>query len=121
MPAAGYGEGGTLQYVVNVDGRSILFIGTANFIDGELSGEHPDVVVLATGLRNKIPDYTCSILKAVGYPKTVLTNHFDDFGEPLTPHKPLGEPDLDAFANEVHACSPETRVIVPSHLESFAL
>lgn len=125
MAASGYGEGGTLQYVVKVDGRTILFIGTANFIDGELSGERPDVVVLATGLRSRIPDYTCRILTAVGRPRTVLTNHFDDFGAPLAPHTPLGDAadraDLDAFAAEVHGCAPDTRVIVPSHLESFAL
>ncbi len=125
MSASGYGEGGTLQYVVRVDGRTVLFVGTANFIEGELSGERPDVVVLATGLRSKIPDYTCRVLTAVGRPRMVLANHFDDFGAPLAPHSPLGDADtradLDAFEKEVHACAPETRVIVPSHLESFEL
>ncbi len=125
MAASGYGEGGTLQYVVRVDGRTVLFIGTANIIDGELSGEHPDVVVMATGLRSKIPDYTCRVLTAVGKPRTVLANHFDDFGAKLTPHAPLGDAEdranLDAFANEVHACAPDTKVVVPSHLESFEL
>lgn len=125
MPASGYGEGGTLQYVVRVDGRTVLFIGTANVIDGELSGERADVVVMATGLRGKIPGYTCRILRAVGHPHTVLANHFDDFGAPLTPHAPLGDADdradLDAFASEVHECAPDTKVIVPSHLEQFAL
>ncbi len=125
MAAPGYGEGGTLQYVVRVDGRTVLFIGTANVIDGELSGERPDVVVLATGLRSKVPDYTCRVLTALGKPRMVLANHFDDFGAKLTPHAPLGDAedraDLNEFAKEVHACAPDTRVVVPSHLESFEL
>ncbi|APR80845.1 Hypothetical protein A7982_06192 [Minicystis rosea] len=36
-------EGGTLQYLVGVRERSILFIGSANFIESELVGLRPDV------------------------------------------------------------------------------
>lgn len=124
MPASGYAEGGTLQYLVEVDGRSVLFIGTANFIEQGLRGIHPDVAVVAVGLREKVPDYTCRLMLALGMPALVLPNHFDAFHEPLRPPTALDEStraDLDAFAAEVHGCSPKTRVVVPTPLQPMEL
>ena len=125
MRSGDYGEGSTLHYVVHVQGRTVLFISSANYIEAELANVRPDVLVVATGLREAIPDYTCRLVNALGHPKLVLANHFDNFGTPLTPHKNTlsddARHDLDAFANEVHACSPDSKVIVPSHLEAFSL
>jgi L-ascorbate metabolism protein UlaG (beta-lactamase superfamily) len=123
MKADGYGEGGTLQYLVTVGGKSVLFIDTANLIDGELDGLRPDVAVIATGLREKIPDYACRLMRALGRPPLVLTNHFDAWREPLGPKQADigddGRADLAKFADEVHVCAPSTRVVVPTHLEPF--
>jgi L-ascorbate metabolism protein UlaG (beta-lactamase superfamily) len=110
-----FGEGGTFAYLVRVAGHEVLLLSTANFIERELDGLRPDIAVIATGLREEIHDYTCRLLRAIGYPPLVYVNHFDDWQRP-----PVDEPpsdDLNAFVAEVAACSPDTRVIIPEHFE----
>lgn len=125
MTADGYGEGGTLQFFVTTGGRKVLFIGTANFIEAELEGLRPDVAIVATGLRAKIPDYTCRLMRVLGKPPLVLTNHFDAHWEPLGEKQmdigDAGRASLAAFAEEVHACAPATQVTVPQHFVTISL
>ena len=124
MAMSAYGEGGTLQYDVRVDDREIYFVGTANFLAPEVVGMHPDVAVIAVGLREKIPDYTCTLMRALGKPPVVVANHFDDFKKPLAESRSLSadtRADLDAFAREVHACAKDTRVVVPVPLEEMTV
>ncbi|MEO8797984.1 MAG: MBL fold metallo-hydrolase [Polyangiaceae bacterium] len=125
LHANDYGEGGTLDYLVTVEGHSVLFISSANFIEREISGQHPDVAVIAVGLREKIPEYTCRLMHALGNPHTVLADHFDAFWNPIgSKEMDIGEAaqkSLAAFANEVHACSPDTNVIVPRQAQKFPL
>jgi L-ascorbate metabolism protein UlaG (beta-lactamase superfamily) len=106
MAADAYGEGGTLQYLVRVEGRTILFIGTANFIEREIEGLRPDVAIVAVGLREKIPDYSCRVMRAIGKPRLVLTNHFDAHWKPLGPEQ-MGAPD--------------TKVVIPVHLQPMPI
>ena len=125
MSADGYAEGGTLQYLVRVEGRTLLFIGTANFVETELEGLRPDVAVVAVGLREKIRDYSCRLMRTLGQPPLVLTNHFDAFSEPLGPKQmdigDDGRASLARFAEEIHACAPATKVVVPDHLRPIAI
>jgi L-ascorbate metabolism protein UlaG (beta-lactamase superfamily) len=125
MSADAYVEGGTLQYLVRAEGRSILFIGTANFVEAELRGVHPDIAVVAVGLREKIPEYSCRLMRTLGEPRLVFANHFDALWEPLGPKEmAIGEEartSLSRFPGEIHACSPGTKVIVPDHLQPMPL
>jgi L-ascorbate metabolism protein UlaG (beta-lactamase superfamily) len=125
MPASAYAEGGTLDYLVRVEQRTVLFVGSANFIESELTGLRPDVAVLATGLREKIPDYSCRLMRALGRPRLVLTDHFDAHWKPLGPEQmSLGDDaraSLARFADEIHACAPETRVVIPTHLQPISI
>jgi L-ascorbate metabolism protein UlaG (beta-lactamase superfamily) len=109
-------EGGTLAYLARLGGHEVLFLDTANFIERELEGLRPDVVIVATGLRAEIHDYTCRLMRALGKPPLVFANHFDEWTEPTRPTRDLPDEtksDLARFADEVHACSPTTRVVVP--------
>jgi hypothetical protein len=110
---------------VQIDRRTILFIGTANFIESELEGLRPDVAVIATGLREKIPDYSCRLMRVLGSPKLVLTNHFDAHWAPLGPKQmeigDAGKASLAKFADEIHACAQATRVVVPTHFAETTL
>jgi len=122
MPMQGYGEGGTFHYLVRLGGHEVLFIGSANFIERELQGLRPDVAVVATGLRDEIHDYTRRLMGALGAPPLVLANHFDDWRAPLgTPLSAGRLADLQAFAREVRACAPATRVLVPVPLQPIGL
>jgi len=125
LRARDYEEGNTLQYFVRVNGHALYFVGTANLVDAAVSGMHPDVAIVATGLRHKVPDYTCRLLRALGFPARVVANHFDAWQEPLVPGdmplQPETAADLEAFEAEVHACAPNTRVQVPVHLQPIPL
>lgn len=125
MAAKGYAEGGTLQYLVRFEGRSVLFIGTANLVDRELDGLRPDVAVIAVGLSEKIPDYACRLMRALGRPPLVLTNHFDAHWAPLGPEQmdisDEGRAHLATFAEEIHACAPDTKVVVPVHFQPISI
>jgi L-ascorbate metabolism protein UlaG (beta-lactamase superfamily) len=110
-----YTDGGTFDYLVRVGGHEVFVSSTANFIERELVGVHPDIAIIATGLRGEITDYTCRLMRLLGNPPVVYPTHFDDWKAP-----PKDEPldvDLAAFIREVHACSPRTQVIVPKHFE----
>lgn len=127
LPLSGkaYGEGGTLAYFVTVNQRSVLFLDTANFIESALAGHHPDIAVIATGLREKVPDYTCRLMRVLENPKLVLPTHFDAHYEPLaderTPIAPAQLAEVAKFEQEVRACSPETRVVVPTRFAPLTL
>lgn len=110
-----YEEGGTFDYLVRVGGHEIFVSTTANFIERELVGLHPDVAIIAPGLRQEIYDYTCRLVTLLGKPPVVYATHFDNWRGP-----PVDEPpdeDTQAFVDEVHACSPATRVVIPRHFE----
>ncbi|MBF6172310.1 MBL fold metallo-hydrolase [Nocardia blacklockiae] len=110
-------EGGTLAYQVTGGGVSMLNFGGSNYIESEIAGLRPDVLMLPTG-GAKVRDYAARLLRAVGNPRFVLPTHWDDFDHPL------GEPARDAGGLEplrgaVAAASPDSRFVVLAHLESF--
>lgn len=114
-----YEEGGTFDYLVRVGGHEIFVSTTANFIERELVGLHPDVAIIAPGLRHEIHDYTCRLMTLLGKPPVVYATHFDNWRGP-----PVDEPpdaDTQAFVEEVRACSPATRVVIPRHFERMQL
>ena len=119
MPWSAYIEGGTFGYLFRLAGREILVLDTANFIERELEGLRPDIAIIAPGLREKIHDYTCRLLHALGDPPIVIATHFDDWRGP-----PVDGPmaaDLTKFVVEVRQCSPRTRLIIPHHFEAMTL
>lgn len=104
----------TFAFLVRLGGRKILVLDTANYIERELEGLLPDVAIVAPGGREKVHDYSCRLLRALGSPPRILATHFDDFFKP--PETPLSgedQADLSSFAAEVRTCSPGTEVTVP--------
>jgi L-ascorbate metabolism protein UlaG (beta-lactamase superfamily) len=112
--AAG-GDVATVAYLLRLDGAQVLVFDTANFDERALDGVHPDVAIVATGLRHRIHDYTCRLMRVLGAPRVVLPTHFDDFrAPPGTALDADAHADLDAFARELHTCAPATRLVVPT-------
>jgi L-ascorbate metabolism protein UlaG (beta-lactamase superfamily) len=118
MPQAGYKAGGTFGYLFRIAGHEVLVLDTANFIERELDGLRPDVAIVAPGARQEIHDYACRLMHALGAPPVVIATHFDAWTKPLADDTTLADDtrrDLAAFADEIHACAPATRVIIPEH------
>lgn len=117
LPGAGYAEGGTFAYLIRLGGHEVLFLSTANFIERELTGLRPDIAIVATGLRQEVHDYSCRLIRALGEPPLIYANHFDDWRGPPVDQEPNA--DLQAFVQEVSACSPGTQVVIPRHFVAY--
>jgi L-ascorbate metabolism protein UlaG (beta-lactamase superfamily) len=108
------GDVDTFAFLIRLNGHELLVFDTANFIERELQGLRPDVVVVATPIREKVHRYTCRLLQTLGSPARVLPAHFDDFA--LPPETPLSQgnaADLTLFVDEVRSCSPGSTVTIP--------
>ena len=117
MTVDDYQDGGTLAYLIRLGGHEVVVLDTANFIERELAGIHPDIAIIAPRLGDTIHDYTCRLLHVLGDPPIVLPTHFDDWkGAPVD--GPANQ--LDDFIAEVHRCSPASRVVVPRHFARFS-
>ena len=115
-------EGGTLAYLIRFHGHQILAFGGMNYIEREIAGLNPDVVLVGAGnSRKEIYDYSGRLMRALGNPAIVIPTHWDNF---LAPYGASQQPALDAlqsFAQEIAAASPKTRVIIPKYFEPIVL
>ncbi len=110
-------EGGTLSYEVSGGGVSVLNFGGSNYVESELAGLHPDVLLMPVG-GGKIVDYAARLLRTVGYPRYVVPTHWDDFDHPLLePGRDFGG--LTPLREVVAKASPSSRFVVVDHLQTF--
>ncbi|MEU7526848.1 MBL fold metallo-hydrolase [Saccharothrix sp. NPDC042600] len=115
-------EGGTLAYLVDVGGFSVLFLsGTANFIEREVAGLRPDVLVLGMSGHANVFDYTARALRATR-PRVVVPSHHDDMVTQLDDPKlpPRGNPAAAAeLADTARRIGLATRVLDPEILRWY--
>jgi len=115
-------EGGTLVYLIRFQGHEILAFGGMNYIEREMQGLRPDVVLVGAGTsRKEIHDYTGRLMRALSFPPLVMPTHWDNF---LAPYDASQQPAIDAvqsFVKEVAEASPKTKVIVPKYFEAIPL
>jgi L-ascorbate metabolism protein UlaG (beta-lactamase superfamily) len=115
-------EGGTLAYLIRFHGHQILAFGGMNYIEREIEGLTPDVVLVgASRARQEIYDYTGRLMRDLHFPSLVLPTHWDNF---VAPYEASQQPAIDAlqsFIQEVAAASPKTKVIVPKYFDPIPL
>lgn len=115
-------EGGTLAYLIRFHGHQILAFGGMNYIERELAGLDPDVVLVgAAGSRKEIYDYAGRLMRTLHDPPLVLPTHWDNF---LVPYEASQQPALDAlqsFIREITTASPRTKVVIPKYFEPIQL
>ncbi|WP_328450512.1 MBL fold metallo-hydrolase [Amycolatopsis sp. NBC_00438] len=110
-------EGGTLAYQVTGGGASVLDFGGSNYVESELAGLRPDVVLVPVG-GAKVTQYVPRLLRTLGNPRYVAATHWDDFDLPLGQAKdPNGG--LEILRKAVTAASPASEFVVLDHLGSF--
>lgn len=114
-----YAEGRDFAYLIRFDGHEILTFGSANYIERELDGLRPEVVLVGVPGREQIHDYTARLMHVLGNPPLVLPTHFDNHLEAIGRAGTIGN--LPGFIDEVRAASPTTRVIVPKYFEPIEL
>lgn len=115
-------EGGTLAYLIRFGGHQILAFGGMNYVEREIAGLQPDVVLVgAAASRKEIYDYAGRLMRALHNPPLVLPTHWDNF---LVPYEASQQPALDAlqsFVAEIKSASPQTRLIVPKYFQPIPL
>jgi L-ascorbate metabolism protein UlaG (beta-lactamase superfamily) len=117
-----YVEGGTLAYLIRLNGVEVLAFGSMNYIERELEGLRPDVALIgAMPERREIYQYTARLLRALGDPPLVLPTHWDRFNVPYSTSQQPAIERLQSFLAEVKVASPSTRVIVPEYFQPIVV
>lgn len=112
-------EGGSLAYLLRIAGRTIFIMGSMNYIEREVTGLHPDVALIGAGeSRNENYDYAGRLMRALGNPSTVFPTHWDSYGS-KTEEQALQN--AREFANEIHAISPGTKVVIPEYFKPITI
>jgi L-ascorbate metabolism protein UlaG (beta-lactamase superfamily) len=115
-------EGGTLAYLVRFHAHQILVFGGMNYIEREIEGLRPDVVLAGAGAsRTEIFDYTGRLMRDLGFPPLVLPTHWDNFLVPYEVSQQDSVQALQSFVREVKAASSKTTVIVPKYFQTIPL
>jgi L-ascorbate metabolism protein UlaG (beta-lactamase superfamily) len=116
-----YVEGGTLAYLIRLNGVEVLAFGSMNYIEREVEGLRPDVALIgAMPERREIYQYTARLLRALD-PPLVLPTHWDRFNVPYSTSQQPAIERLQSFLAEVKAASPSTRVIVPEYFQPITV
>lgn len=116
-------EGGSLMFLARFARHQVLTMGSMNFVERELEGLDPDILLAGVnqsqlGLYN----YNERLLKVTGYPGVVIPTHWDNFRLPYGFSQQASvDLKLLPFKEDVGRLSPETRVIIPTHLGTINL
>lgn len=116
-------EGGSLMFLLRLDSHSILTAGSMNFIEKEIQGLTPDIILPGVNFsRLEIYNYTERLLKCTGFPKIVIPAHWDNYRVPYgySQEKAINDK-IKPFMEEVKAASPDSEVLIPVHLETITL
>jgi L-ascorbate metabolism protein UlaG (beta-lactamase superfamily) len=115
-------EGGTLAYLIRFHGHQILAFGGMNYIEREIEGLQPDVVLVgAAGSRKENYDYSGRLMRALHFPALVLPTHWDNFTAPYGASQQSSIDALQSFIDDIKAASPKTKVITPKYFEAIPL
>ncbi len=116
-------EGGSLQFLARFAKHEVMTMGSMNFLERELEGIHPDVLLAGiNGSRLGLYKYDERLAKVTGYPPVVIPTHWDNFRVPYGYSQEANiQRNLVPFADKMKSLSPETRVILPVHLEPIVL
>ena len=117
-----YVQGGTLAYLIRLNGVTVLAFGSMNYIEREVEGLRPDAVLIgAMPERRKVYQYTARLLRGLGEPPLVLPTHWDRFNVPYSTSQQPAIERLQSFLAEVRDASPHTRVVVPQYFQPIVV
>ena len=116
-------EGGSLMFLARFATHEVLTMGSMNFVERELEGIHPDILLAGVnGSRLGLFDYDARLIRVTGNPPIVIPTHWDNFRLPYGYSQEGGvERNLVPFVDTLAEIAPETRVILPVHLEPIVL
>ncbi len=116
-------EGGSLMFLARFDHHDVLTMGSMNFVERELEGIHPDILLAGVnGSRLGLYNYDERLLKVTGNPPIIIPTHWDNFRLPYGFSQEAGVArNIVPFIGAVAAISPNSRVITPTHLKTIVI
>ena len=116
-------EGGSLMFLARFTRHEVLTMGSMNFVERELEGIHPDILLAGiNGSRLGLYKYDERLLKVTGQPPVVIPTHWDNFTWPYDYSQQVNvDEKLVPFRRTAARVSPGSRVIFPVHLEPFVV
>jgi len=116
-------EGGSLMFLARFDSHSVLTMGSMNFIERELEGLTPDILLAGiNGSRMGLYNYDERLVRVTGNPPVIIPTHWDSFVQPYEFSQQSNvDQKLIPFRDTVAKISPDSRVVIPVHLEPFVV
>ena len=116
-------EGGSLMFLARFENHEVMTMGSMNFVERELMGIHPDVLLAGVNQSQLgLYKYNERLLKVTGNPKIIIPAHWDNFRLPYGfSQRAAVDLKLLPFKEDVKRLSPETEVIIPEHLKTIVL
>lgn len=116
-------EGGSLSFLARFAGHEVLTMGSMNFLEREFEGLDPDILLAGiNGSRLGLYNYDERLLRVTGHPPVVIPTHWDNFQYPYGfSQQENVERNLLPFVEAAARVSPESEVILPTHLEPFVV
>lgn len=115
-------EGGSLMFMVRLAGHQVITMGSMNFIEREMEGLRPDIALVGAAPSHlEIREYTTRLMRLLSFPKVVMPSHADNFQVPYGSELAVRTEWIKAFSEEMRIAAPDTRLIIPRHLEPIHL
>ena len=111
-------EGGCFLYYFTFGNHHLLHQSTAGFIEENLTGLQPDVLLMAATDRT----YDLALALKTLNPKTIFLHHFDEWRAPISQGMPAANRKrAQRFANDIRAVNPEIKTVIPEFFALFTL
>jgi len=116
-------EGGSLMFLARFDDQNVLTMGSMNFVESDLQGIHPDILLAGiNGSRLGLYNYDERLIEVTGKPAVIIPTHWDSFTRPYGfSQQDNVDKKLIPFKQTVATLAPESRVVIPVHLEPFVI
>ena len=116
-------EGNSLMYLIRFESNKVLTMGSMNFIERELEGLEPDILLAGVNMsRFNMYKYDERLLAVTNFPRIIIPTHWDNFRVPYGFDQSIGvETKIKPFIEKVKDISPSSRVIIPTHLKAFVV
>ncbi len=116
-------EGGSLMFLARFARHTVLTMGSMNFVERELVGQKPDILLAGVN-RSQLGLYKYNerLLAVTNYPKFIIPTHWDNFRLPYRFSQQSGvEQKLIPFQEDVKRLSPNSKVLIPTHLGTITI
>lgn len=116
-------EGGSLMFLVRFAKHKVLTMGSMNFVERELEGIKPDILLAGVnqsqlGLYN----YNERLLRVTNNPQVIIPTHWDNFRLPYGFSQQASvDLKLIPFKEDVARLAPNSKVIIPKHLGTITV